>query len=198
MQFELEPKHVQIITSEAAAAARRLQRKLGSPVCEQEDLAQDLLVDLLRRLPAFDPAKGSLGAFSGLILRNQASRIAMKIMRERRAVGGATVSLDAPAGEDDPRPLVEAISDTQGLAAWHGQNLSEAEKQQGRISIETALAQLPHCGQRLCAALSANSVNTLCKGGFGSRSAIYRRIAELRVVLTAYGLGASWDDLAAA
>ncbi len=197
MQFELEPKHVHIITSEAAAVARRLQRRLGLPVCEREDLAQDLLVDLLRRLPAYDPAKGGLGAFSGLILRNQASRIAMKIMRERRAAGGFTVSLDAPAAEDDPRPLFEAISDTQGLAAWHGQHLSEAEKQQGRISIETALAQLPHCGQRLCAALSVNSVNTLCKGGFGSRSAIYRRISELRVVLTAHGLGASWDDLAA-
>ncbi|MXU65009.1 sigma factor [Oceanomicrobium pacificus] len=143
MQVELEPKHVHIITSEAAAMARHLQRKLGLPVCEQEDLAQDLLVDLLRRLPAYDPAKGSLGAFSGLILRNQASRIAMKIVRERRAAGGFTVSLDAPVAEDDPRPLVEAISDTQGLAAWHGQHLSQAEKQQGRISLETALAQLP-------------------------------------------------------
>lgn len=45
MQFELEPKHVHIITSEAAAVARRLQRRLGLPVCEREDLAQDLLVD---------------------------------------------------------------------------------------------------------------------------------------------------------
>ena len=120
MQFELEPKHVQIITSEAAAAARRLQRKLGLPVCEQEELAQDLLVDLLRRLPAYDPAKGSLGAFSGLILRNQASRIAMKIMRERRAAGGFMVSLNAPAAEDDPRraPACRSSDHRRQRAIW--------------------------------------------------------------------------------
>ena len=38
----------------------------------------------------------------------------------------------------------------------------------------------------------------LAADGFGSRSALYRRIADLRHVLTAYGLGPSWDDLAAA
>jgi RNA polymerase sigma-70 factor (ECF subfamily) len=41
-------------------------------------------------------------------------------------------------------------------------------------------------------------VTALAAEGFGSRSALYRRLADLRHVLTAYGLGPAWDDLAAA
>ena len=64
MQIELSPDDIETIIREADAAARRLRRKLCLPVCEREDLGQDLLVDLLRRLPAYDPARGSIGAFA--------------------------------------------------------------------------------------------------------------------------------------
>ena len=64
--------------SHASLAPRRLPR------ADLDDLRQDLLVDLIRRLPAFDARRGSIGAFAGIVLRNQASRIATRL-RERRA-----------------------------------------------------------------------------------------------------------------
>lgn len=198
MQIELTPDHVHTITTEAEAAARRLQRRLGLPACDREDLVQDLLIDLLRRLPAYDPARGSLGAFAGLILRNQSSRIAMRVMRKRRAQGGATISLDMPVGEDDPRPLVETIPDDQGLRAWHGQASSAMETTEHCCAIENALGRLSNDDRRLCVALSTRTVAELVADGFGSRSALYRRLADLRHALTAHGLGPDWDDLAAA
>ncbi len=198
MQIKLSPDDIETIISEADSAARRLRRRLGLPACDREDLGQDLLIDLLRRLPAYDPARGSLGAFAGLVLRNQSSRITIRIMRERKAQGGGLLSLDAPSSRDDLRPLAETIGEDEGLSAWHGQSASPREKSEQRSAIETALGQLPDSDRRLCAALASSSVTALAAEGFGSRSALYRRLADLRHVLTAHGLGPVWDDLAAA
>jgi DNA-directed RNA polymerase specialized sigma24 family protein len=198
MQIELTPDHVETITNEAKAAAWRLQRKLGLPACDREDLAQDLLIDLLRRLPAYDPARGNLGAFAGLILRNQSSRIAMRLRRERRDRGGPMLSLEAPVRDDGTRPLAETIAEDQGLGAWLGQSATAIEHTERRCTIDCALGQLADDDRRLCVALSTRSVAQLVTDGFGSRSALYRRLAELRHVLTAHGLGPSWDDFAAA
>ena len=198
MQIELPPDDIHIIITEADAAARRLRRRLGLPDCDREDLGQDLLIDLLRRLPAYDPAQGSLGAFAGLILRNQASRIAIRIMRERRAQGGGLLSLDCPSGQDDRRPLTETISDDEGLSAWHGQSTAAHVTVEQRQAVRAALGRLPADERRFCTALAHRSVTALAAEGFGSRSALYRRLADLRHVLTAHGLGPAWDDLAAA
>jgi len=197
MQIELSPDDIETIISEADSAARRLRRRLGLPACDREDLGQDLLIDLLRRLPAFDPARGSLGAFAGLVLRNQSSRIAMRHHRQRRAQGGTMLSLEVPlAGTREP--VGDTLTEDDGLAAWHGQTCCAADVTELHLALQAALARLPAEDRRFCAALAHRPVIALATEGFGSRSALYRRLADLRHVLTAHGLGPAWDDLAAA
>ena len=197
MQIELSPDDIETIIREADAAARRLRRRLQLPTCDREDLGQDLLVDLLRRLPAYDPSRGGIGAFAGLILRNQSSRIAIRHHQQRRAQGGTILSLEVPlAGETDP--VGAMLTEADGLAAWHGQDRTALNQCDDRHALETALSQLAAEDRRLCAALSHRPVAALPAEGFGSRSALYRRLANLRHVLTAHGLGPAWDDLAAA
>jgi RNA polymerase sigma-70 factor (ECF subfamily) len=197
MQIKLSPDDIETIISEADSAARRLRRRLGLPACDREDLGQDLLIDLLRRLPAFDPARGSLGAFAGLVLRNQSSRIAMRHHRQRRAQGGTMLSLEVPlAGTREP--VGDTLTEDDGLAAWHGQTCCAADVTELHLALQAALARLPAEDRRFCAALAHRPVIALATEGFGSRSALYRRLADLRHVLTAHGLGPAWDDLAAA
>lgn len=197
MQIELSPEDIETIIREADAAARRLRRRLQLPTCDREDLGQDLLVDLLRRLPAYDPSRGSIGAFAGLILRNQSSRIAIRHHQQRCAQGGTIFSLEVPlAGETDP--VGATLTEADGLAAWHGQDRSALDQCDDRHALETALSQLAAEDRRLCAAMVHRPVAVLVAEGFGSRSALYRRLANLRHVLTAHGLGPAWDDLAAA
>ena len=197
MQIELSPDDIETIIREANAAAQRLRRKLSMPLCEREDLGQDLLVDLLRRLPAYDPSRGSIGAFAGIVLRNQASRIAMRHHRQRRAQGGTMLSLEVPlAGTREP--VGDTLTEDDGLAAWHGQTCCAADVTELHLALQAALARLPAEDRRLCAALAHRPVTALATEGFGSRSALYRRLADLRHVLTAQGLGPVWDDLAAA
>ena len=197
MQIELSPDDIETIICEADAAARRLRRKLNLPHCDREDLGQDLLVDLLRRLPAHDPARGSIGAFANIVLRNQSSRIAIRHHRQRRAQGGSLLSLEVPlAGAREP--VGDTLTEDDGLAAWHGQICCAATVTELHHALQAALARLPAEDRRFCAALAHRPVTALATEGFGSRSALYRRLADLRHVLTVHGLGPAWDDLAAA
>ena len=197
MQIELSPDDIETIIREADTAARRLRRRLQLQSCDREDLGQDLLVDLLRRLPAHDPARGTIGAFANIVLRNQSSRIAIRHHRQRRAQGGSLLSLEVPlAGTREP--VGDTLTEDDGLAAWHGQTCCAATVTELHHALQAALAQLPAEDRRFCAALAHRPITALTAEGFGSRSALYRRLANLRHVLTAHGLGPAWDDLAAA
>jgi DNA-directed RNA polymerase specialized sigma24 family protein len=197
MHPPITPADLSTLIAEADAAARRLRRKLVLPAADHDDLRQDLLVDLICRLPGFDARRGSIGAFANIVLRNQSSRIAMRHHRERRAQGGSLLSLELPlAGTREP--VGDTLTEEDGLAAWHGQTCCAATATELHHAVQAALARLPAEDRRFCCALAHRSVTALAAEGFGSRSALYRRLADLRHVLTAHGLGPAWDDLAAA
>jgi len=193
----LSPTDLATLIDEADRAARRLHRKLSLPAADLDDLRQDLLIDVICRLPGFDRRRGTIGAFAGIVLRNRSSRIAIRHHRQRRARGGTMLSLDAAvAGSGEPLGCLLAEAD--GLATWHGQDRDPQADIQTRAAVQSVLARLPEADHRFCCALAHRSVTALAAEGFGSRSALYRRLADLRHVLTAYGLGPCWDDLAAA
>lgn len=182
---------------EAHREARRLHRRLSLPSGDLDDLRQDLLVDLICRLPGYDARRGSVGAFANVVLRNQASRIAMRHHRQRRAQGGAVLSLDAPAA-GSAEPLGCLLAETDGLAAWHGQDRCAAADAETRHDLARALADLPEDVRGLCVALGSCAVADLVGRDGISRSALYRRLARLRLDLAMRGLGGRWDASRAA
>ncbi len=197
MRIELSPDDIETIIREADAAARQLRRRLCLPICEREDLGQDLLVDLLRRLPGFDARRGSIGAFANIVLRNQSSRIAMRHHRQRRAQGGTVLSLDAPiAGGTEPLGCM--LAETDGLAAWHGQDRCAADDAEFRHDLARALGDLPEDVRGLCAALGTCAIAEIVSREGISRSALYRHVAQLRLDLAMRGFGARWDGSQAA
>ncbi|NAZ38235.1 sigma factor [Rubellimicrobium sp. CFH 75288] len=197
MHPPLSPSDLAALIDEADAAACRLRRKLGLPAADLDDLRQDLLVDLICRLPGFDKRRGSTGAFANIVLRNQCSRIAIRHHRRRRAQGGGMLSLDAPLSGGDV-PLGCLLTEADGLAAWHGQDRCAATEVETRHDLARALADLPEEARGLCAALGACAVAELVGRDGLSRSALYRRLARLRLDLAMRGLGGRWDGLRAA
>ena len=117
----IAPADLATLIDESDRAARRLHRKLALPAADLDDLRHDLLIDLICRLPGFDARRGTIGAFAGIVLRNQCARIAIRHHRRRRAQGGTVLSLDAPAGSS-VEPLGCLLAESDGLAAWHGQD----------------------------------------------------------------------------
>lgn len=193
----ISPEDLAKLIDEAAVAARRLHRKLVLPAADLDDLRQDLLVDLICRLPGFDARRGSIGAFANIILRNQSSRIALRYHRQRRMGGGSMLSLEVPLAEAK-EPIGETLSEDDGLAAWYGQPTCTYLAFEREHALHCAVSHLSSDQRVLCQALAHRPVAALVADGFASRSSLYRRLADLRHVLTAYGIGPAWDDFAAA
>ncbi len=197
MHPPMTPADLSTLIDEAAIAARRLHRKLVLPAADHDDLRQDLLVDLICRLPGFDARRGSIGAFANIVLRNQSSRIAIRHHRQRRAQGGTVLSLDAPVA-GGIEPLGCLLAETAGLAAWHGQDIGANEDVELRHDIARVLGDLPEDARHLCAAFGSCAVAEIVDRAGISRSALYRHIARLRLDLAMRGFGARWDGSRAA
>lgn len=183
MHLAISPSDLFTILREADAAARRLRRRLGMPRTEIDDLRQDLLVDLIRRLAAFDAHRGSLAAFAGIVLRNRAARIALDLARERRRTGGALLPLDASDG--DGVPLVERIGARDHASAV-----------EHRIDVARGFAALPPRDRLFCIVAAACPLRRLAERGLGSRTGLHRRLHDVRVRLAAHGLAPRWDNSA--
>ncbi|WP_028030143.1 sigma factor [Gemmobacter nectariphilus] len=193
----ISPDDLATLIDEAAVAARRLHRKLVLPAADLDDLRQDLLIDLICRLPGFDARRGSIGAFANIVLRNQSSRIAIRHHRQRRMQGGTVLSLDAPVS-GGTEPLGCLLAEADGLAAWHGQDRSAANDADTRHDLARVLGGLPEEARGLCAALGTCAVAEIVEHTGTSRSALYRHIARLRLDLAMRGIGAKWDGSRAA
>ena len=193
----ISPDDLATLIDEAAFAARRLHRKLVLPAADLDDLRQDLLVDLICRLPGFDARRGSIGAFANIVLRNQSSRIAIRHHRKRRMQGGTVLSLDAPvSGATESMGCLLAEAD--GLAAWHGQDRSATDDADTLHDLAQVLGGLPEEARGLCAALGTCAVAEIVERTGTSRYALYRHIASLRLDLAMRGFGAEWDGSKAA
>lgn len=187
MPIELTPDDTEIILREADRAARRLHRKLALPLADLDDLRQELLVDLCQRLPGFDPGRGSMGAFAGLVIRNQCSRLAVRHHRQRQARGGVALSLDAPVA-GGLEPLGWFVAESDGLTAWLGGNRCARVDAETRHDVAKVLGALAGDLRALCTALAAKRPEDLARRDGPSRSTLYRRLARLRLEFAMRGI----------
>ncbi len=193
MPEPISPERVRSLIGEADGAARRLYRRLGLQPADLDDLRQDLLLDLLRRLPAFDPSRGSIGAFTNVVLRNRSARIARERYRQLQLQGGPMFSLDAPIGDGD-HTLGDALSEADGLTAWHGQDGDTEDRLLLRHDVANVIDALSADDGMLCASLATSPPAELVNGSGLSRSSLYRRIAVLRTELAMRGIAGRWDS----
>jgi DNA-directed RNA polymerase specialized sigma24 family protein len=182
---------LQILQFESDVAARRLIRKLRLPYDDLADLRQELLLDLFARLKAFDPERGSLGAFAGIVMANKATRIANKVKRDRRLYGAVPASLDETLPDSDGATRGDLVAEEDGLAAYLGQVVDAFAEVERRLDVARGLGILDPDDSTLCAALSRTTIDRLAGGGRGARSSLYRRVKDIRLALLAAGLRAA-------
>ena len=175
--------HLPELLTEAAASARRFHLRLRLPAVDREDITQDLLLDLWRRVDLYDPEKGQIGPFAGSVLRHQSSRLASHYWSARRNAG-VMVSLDEDSGTGS---LGDKISETDGLSIV----TTHMEISDRRLAILHLLAHLEGEDIELCEDLAGSSVSRLVREGRYSRSTLYRRLARLRLRAAAWGV-AGW------
>lgn len=187
MSPDLPPTDLQILLQESAIAARRLVRQLRLPQADVDDVRQDILLDLLSRLNAFDPQRGTLDAFAGVVARHRATRIANRVRRERGVFGFSHASLD------DPRlsALSEVVSNDGGLAGVFGA-VDETHQRIDLVrDVRNAKFRLPRSLRHLCTSLQSDTPSIAQQASGLSRATFYRRLREIRLSFLVDGLEAS-------
>lgn len=176
----------------AAREARRVCRIARMPAHQREDVQQEMLLDLLVRLPSFDASRGSLEAFATVCFRHRGIRIAERERREQAARHEAR--LDQPVcdfgagGGEEHLTLADIIPEAEGYAAWCGQQTDAVAAAERRLDLDRASAALDGSDHPICAALAECTPHELARRGPLARSVLYRRLQEMRLRLFAAGL----------
>jgi RNA polymerase sigma-70 factor (ECF subfamily) len=188
MRPEISPEDLKFLLHEAELVARRLIRTLRLSRGDLDDVRQDLLADLIARLPSFDAERGSLGAFANVVLTNRAHRLAERVRRERGIFGVDPLSLDEVVEAAEGLTRGDLTPEADGFSAFLGQPVDAAAITEQRIDAERGLGLIGPDDRSLCAALSHKTIDRLAISGRGSRASLYRRVKEIRFAFTAYGL----------
>ena len=153
-----------------------------------EDVEQELMLHIHRRLPQFDPCRSSIRTFTDRIARNCIANLAEAAYAQKRGSGFEILASDAMAfnGDDGSSPIgsdQEAVLDTEhqvGFAPEAFLNL--------RIDLWRAFDRLPPTLRTCLLGLFDNTVSAAARRAGVSRATTYSRIAALRERLRAAGL----------
>jgi RNA polymerase sigma factor (sigma-70 family) len=183
----VSPSDLQVLLRESEVAAVRMVRRFRLPTCDRDDLRQDILVDLLRRITAFDPKRGTFGAFVGTIIAHRAARLTKRWRRQRVTM----ISLDQPIASAGAMTLGDMTAEADGISASLGQPFDRFAEIEQRLDLTQALAVLEPGELSLCAKLTEYTPTEISRSGEFSRASLYRRLRNIRRRLLAEGFSCS-------
>lgn len=148
----------------ASQQAKVLVLTAGFRWDEWEDLQQELLLDLLRRAPQFNPALSEWWAFVRGIMRNHATVLAA---RKRRFAEREVFLEDLPVHE---RGHADASYRTRSLKA----------ELENRVDVRRVVAGFPPPIKEIVELLTDYSIPEVCEKTGRSRSHVYRTLGVAR------------------
>jgi DNA-directed RNA polymerase specialized sigma24 family protein len=179
------------LLADAGLHADRLARRYNLQPADRDDAFQEIALDAWRRLTRYQASRGDLEVFLGMVTLNQARKIEMRF---RRRLACPEVSLDTPIvddGDDGDLTLEASLTQDDGLPAVLGNLVDGHVRVELLLDLSRAIARLPSEMQRLCACL-AHDTRGIARRACGlSNTGMYRRIEELRLHFSAFGLGTS-------
>ena len=161
--------------------ARQLSRSPGFRAAEQLDLEQDLWLDLIARMPRYDPAKASVNTFIARIVENKC----VSMVRHRRAAKRHPGRVEAS--------LNDHVKDCDGRVVDRHQTTPEASNTPQRHrdlerDVADVLARLSPVHGDVARLLASGTINSAAKELGISRRIVQRTTEELRAAFGDAGL----------
>ena len=169
--------------------ARSLFRSNAIPRMDIEDLEQELMLHVHRRLPDFDQKRASLTTFVDRIVRNHAATLIKVAKAEKRGSKTETVWLNEPVVIDtqhEPFERSELIGDEHCLGRTPV--LPRDEQIMLRQDLTRVLQSLPAPVQDVFHWLAHSSISEASRGLGISRASLYDRLIPARTRCAATGL----------
>jgi RNA polymerase sigma-70 factor (ECF subfamily) len=163
--------------------ARRLTGRARLSTEDVEDLTQDFRAELLQKLPAYDPNKGSMGAFIRMLL----DRFFVKWLRHRfadRRNPRHVASLNMLARTDEGVWIELGKTIAQGIhAKRHGiRQRSDQERADLRTDVDSVLQELAHELRAVADQLMNKSIAAAARELGIPRTTLHERVRRLRRV----------------
>lgn len=178
---------VQIITYKA----RQLVGRAGFSESDREDIEQELMLDLLQRLPRYNPERSQRNTFISHVVDHRIATIIEARKAGRRDYRLCTCSLNDSLddGEGGCVERVETIDQDDPPLSIGA--IARASSELGDLSLDLrdALENLPPELRDLCLRLTTDTVSELSRDRGIPRATIYEGIKKIRKIFEERGLG---------
>lgn len=161
----------------ADRAAARLCRHGREYQLDREDVRQDLLLDLLSRLGAYNASRGTLQTFVSVCFKHRSARLMRNAYREHLARHPA--DLDGPVVQGGTTRVIDTLGESEGFGAWVGQPTDLLLQLEQQLDLDRMLSGLPAAMTPLCAALMGDQLSQGIAASC-SRTTQHRRLQDLR------------------
>jgi RNA polymerase sigma-70 factor (ECF subfamily) len=161
--------------------ARQLVGKEGFTEDDRADLEQELALDLLQRLPRFDPNKAKVTTFMTRVVEHRISTLLAARRAQCRDWRLNQRSLNAPVDDSDTaaEDLINRVADDS----------DSVRAMENRLDMERLLASLPDEHRQLCEQLKEHTMAESARILGLPRSTLYGRLNLIRECFAGGGYG---------
>jgi len=170
--------------------ARKLVRHVRFNPADREDIEQDLLLALLKRLRKFNPSIAHYNAFATTVVERCVATMIEHRAAERRAPRQNNGSLHV-AVDDGKGNCVELLATiVDGQQKRHGAQRSRRVEESSDLANDVAdgIADLPPRLREICEQLKHDTPAEVARNLRVGRATIYERISRIRVRFEKAGL----------
>ena len=176
----IDPYAVQLIKYKA----RQLVGQAGFTVSDRDDLEQELVLDLLRRLPKFDSERAQLNTFIARVVEHRIATLIEARKAGIRDYRRCPFSLNDRFEDEEGRSVerVDTLDQEDYLLRTGAQSRPADELSALTIDVAAVLERLPLELRELCRRLKAESVTEISRDTGVPRGTIYESIKKLREI----------------
>ena len=171
----------------AATRTYRLAARHGLSSAEREDIEQSILLELLERYPQYDPAKGSMNTFTGLVSEHRAVELLDQLMKQRIRMA-VFEPRDAANDPDFYASVGDGTTGDNVVPLW-ADDRDLFRDSETLHDIQAALACMNQDQQDLFNLIDKHhDIPTAAKASGMSSATFYRRVDDLRRHLRMFGI----------
>ena len=170
--------------------ARQLVGRVGFTESDREDLEQEMLMDLLQRLPKYNPDRAQRNTFIARVVEHKIATIieARKAGLRDYRLCNCSLNERLEDGEGGSVERIEIIDQEDYLRLTAGLSRSTAELRDLSFDVRQAIEKLPPELRELCRRLGVDTITELSRDTGVPRGTIYESLKKLRAILEVAGL----------
>ena len=170
--------------------AKQLVGRVGLTDSDREDLEQEMILDLLQRLPKYNPDRAQRNTFIARVVEHKIATIIEARKAGLRDYRLCNCSLNERLEDEEGGSVerMETIDQEDYLRLTGGLSRSTAELRDLSIDVRQAIEKLPPELRELCRRLGVDTITELSRDTGVPRGTIYESLKKLRANLEAAGL----------